>query len=485
MNIPMKAIDAGFFLVEKPEAPVHFGPLIIMSIPTGSSEDYVAGFVAKWRACNQFAPPFNYQLKMGARPSWRVMDNSEIDIDYHLRHSALPAPGGEKELGQLISRLHSHPLDRDRPLWECHVIEGLENNRFAIYLKLHHGQLDGMGSVQLMNRTFTPNARGADVLPPWGTGMQTAPQPKKTLRDWISQAADFANLVKTAPSVTTRLAKLYADAALGKKGAASAPFEAPHTVLNNRIQAARRYATMHFPLKRFKAIAAAANVTVNDVFLAVCSTALREYLFAFGELPTKPLIAQVPVNIREKDNAGVGNAVAFIFVDLATNIPDPVMRLERIHASTVAGKSVHRKLPKIGIEPYTMLLQGPYILQVIMNLSGRMSPAANLVISNVQGPPKRIYCNGARVEQIYGPSVLFHGQALNITISSYADEVNMGFTACRNSVPKMQRIAVSTQNAVSELESAYGIASAPKRKKKTKKKAVTKGKARSTREPRS
>lgn len=484
MNIPMKAIDAGFFLVEKPEAPVHFGPLIIMSIPEGAGKSYVADFVRQWRACKRFAPPFNYQLKMGARPSWRVMDNSEIDIDYHLRHSALPSPGGEKELGQLISRLHSHPLDRDRPLWECHVIEGLENNRFAIYLKLHHGQLDGMGSVQLMNRTFTPHPDGAETLPPWGTGMQTEPLPKKTLRDRLSQAMDFAKLVRTAPSVTTRLAKLYADAALGKKGAASAPFEAPHTVLNNRIQSARRYATMHFPLKRFKAIAAAADVTVNDVFLAVCSTALREYLLAFGELPAKPLIAQVPVNIREKDDAGVGNAVAFIFVDLATNIPDPVMRLERIHASTIAGKNVHRKLPKIGIEPYTMLLQGPYILQVIMNLSGRVSPAANLVISNVLGPPKRIYCNGARVEQIYGPSVLFHGQALNITISSYADEVNMGFTACRNSVPKMQKIAVSTQNAVAELEAAYGIVLPPKRKKKPKKKTAPKGKAKSPRKSR-
>lgn len=484
MNVPMKAIDAGFFFVEKPEAPAHFGPLIIMSIPEGASDSYVADFVAQWRACKRFAAPFNYQLKMGVRPSWRVLENSDVDIDYHLRHSALPAPGGERELGQLISRLHSHPLDRSRPLWECHIIEGLEKRRFAIYLKLHHGQLDGMGSVQLMNRTFSHKSDGEPSLPPWGIGLQLAPTPKKSLRDRLSHAADFAALVQTAPSITTRLAKLYADAVLGKKGAAAAPFEAPHTILNDRIQSARRYATMHFPLKRFKNIASAADVTVNDVFLSVCSAALREYLLAFGELPNKPLIAQVPVNIREKDDAGVGNSVAFIFVDLATNIPDPVMRLERIRASTVAGKSVHRKLPKVGIEPYTMLLQGPYIMQVIMNLAGRVSPAANLVISNVPGPPKRIYCNGARVEQIYGPSVLFHGQALNITISSYADEVNMGFTACRNSVPKMQRIAVSTKSALAELEAAYGIAPSAKKKKTREKKATVKSKAKANRQSR-
>jgi diacylglycerol O-acyltransferase / wax synthase len=469
MRVVLKTLDAGFFLVEKPEAPAHFGPLLILSRPTEAGPNFVSELVKSWRSSTAFAEPFNYLLRMRPRPAWEVLADKEIDLDYHLRHSALPAPGGELELGMLISRLHSHPLDRSRPLWECHVIEGLENNRFAIYLKLHHGQMDGMGAVQLMSRVFSPDPEKRNTLPPWSIGLEKARRDRSVLSRNFEKMVSAGKTARSIPDAATNLMKLYLGALTGRRDAATAPFEAPRTILNGRIGQPRRYATQHFSLARFKAIAVAAEVTVNDVFLAVCSAALRTYLAKQGDLPKKSIIAQVPVSIRAKGDASVGNSVAFIFVELGTQIADPVERLKLIHTSSEAGKAIHYNLPKSSIEPYTMLLQGPYISQVIMNLGGHIPPAANLVISNVPGPKERIYCDGARIEQIYGPSVLFHGQALNITISSYADEVNLGFTACRQSVPNMQNIALSTSAALAELEQA--LLPKPKPKWTSKKKA--------------
>lgn len=452
----MKPFDAAWFYVEKPDAPAHFGPLIILSRPPQASATFIRDFVELWRGCKTFAPPFNYRLRRDRVPAWDVLDDQDIDLDYHLRHSALPAPGGERELGVLISRLHSHRLDRRRPLWECHVIEGLENDRFAIYLKLHHGQLDGIGAARLIARTCSTNPAVRELTPPWSVGTQarTAPVGESAQKAPRQSAINLRKSVFGVPAALGALTGLARDAYCGKRPEVVAPFQAPKTIFNGRISGQRRFATQCYELARFKRVAKVSDVTINDVFLAISGAALRRYLIELDALPERSLVGQVPVSIRAADDSGMGNKLAFIYARLHTEIVDPIERLRAVQASAAAGKERHEQLSPEAVDPFTMLLLGPYMGQVILGLGGYVKPAANLVISNLPGPRQRLYFNGARVEQIYGPSVLFHGQALNITMSSYVDEVNIGYTGCRDSLPSMQKLAVYTGEALEELECA-------------------------------
>ena len=452
----MKPFDAVWFYAEKPDAPAHFAPLMILSRPEGAPEDYINQFVEQWRSCKQFAPPFNYVLNRKRVPTWDVLPSHKIDLDHHFRHSALPAPGGERELGILISRLHSHKLDRRRPLWECHVIEGLENNRFAIYLKLHHGQMDGVGAARLMSRVFSADPNTRNMLPPWSIGMQTGarkrlPIPKPSLY------SDIRKTFGTFSAVGKELRGLAKEAYIDRKEEVAAPYQAPMTIFNGRVSGQRRIATQHYKLARLKKVAKASDSTVNDIFLTMASISIARYLKERSSLPEEPLIAQVPVSVRAAEDSSVGNSIAFIYVRLATHLEDPLECLEFVRRSVSAGKARQKSLPTEAVSPFTMLLAGAFMGQVIMGVTGKVKPAVNLVASNVPGPPVRMYFNGAQVEQIYGPSVLFHGQALNITMSSYADGADITVTGCRESLPSMQNLAVYGGEALEQLENCFGI----------------------------
>ncbi|GAB3377712.1 wax ester/triacylglycerol synthase family O-acyltransferase [Spongiibacter taiwanensis] len=440
-------MDAAWLYVEKKAAPAHFGPLLFMRCPEGEP-DFVQTLSTHWRRHRQFAPPFNYCLADSLVPRWQVLADSELDMEYHFRHSALPAPGGEQELGILVSRLHSQPLDRSRPLWQCYLIEGLAGNRFAIYLKLHHAQIDGMGAAKLMARCFTTDPAARNMAPPWSVGPRGArtesvkPNPRDKPRPKLTEL--LGSGARQVNQVSTALRTLSLQAYLKRKHDLYAPYQGPKSVLNARISLHRRYATQRFALADLKAVAKAGDAKVNDVFLAVIGGALRRYLLEFALLPRLSLVGQIPVNIRPADDDGLGNALSFAYAPLGTDIADPVERLRAVERSTASSKVLQSHMGRDALQAYTAIVLAPYITEAVLNLGGHFRPAANLVISNIQGPDKWLYFNGAKVEHIYGPSVLFHGQALNITLASYVDEVNIGFTACRDRLPSMQKIAVYT-----------------------------------------
>jgi WS/DGAT/MGAT family acyltransferase len=236
------------------------------------------------------------------------------------------------------------------------------------------------------------------------------------------------------------------------------PFRAPKTIFNGPIHTPRRFATQHYPVDRIRAVAGATSGSINDVFLALCGGALRRYLLDAGRLPDESLIANVPVSVREAgDGAGVGNAITFLYSSLGTDVADPVERIRAIQASTRLGKE---RLPQVGgiaMDAYTAVLMAPFMGQAILGFGGRGRPASNVVISNVPGPAEPRYLDGSRLEEIYPVSLLFNGQALNITAVSYDGEFNIGFTGCRDSIPSLQRIAVHAGEELEALEQALGL----------------------------
>lgn len=461
----LRPTDAAWIFIEKREKPVHVASLAIFSLPEDAPPNFFNDLVNEWRSRARYAPPFNLRLRPGVVsalvPAWQEVPFEEIDLDYHFRHSALPKPGGERELGVLISRLHSHPLDRSRPLWECHVIEGLENNRFALYTKVHHSQIDGMGGMRLLSRIMSTDPAARDLPPPWEVGLSGGKKSKDGEADQGSLIEKLVSLgreqFRSGLAAVKALAGLAVEARQGGTDGPAFPYRAPDTILNGKIRGKRRFATQHYDLERIKRVAKAVDATVNDVFLGLCAASIRRYLLELGELPDKPLTASVPVSIRPADDASVGNAITTLFANLHTDIEDPVERIRAISRTTAPAKEKLQSMSKGAIENYTLMLMTPYMVQLMLGLGTATRPLNNLVISNVPGPREILYINGAKLEQIYPVSLLFDGQALNITVLSYAGQFNLGFTGDRDSLPHMQRIAVYTGEALAELEHALKL----------------------------
>jgi WS/DGAT/MGAT family acyltransferase len=450
MSRRLSMLDATFLNIETREAPMHVAGLQVFQLPPKAPRDFVKNVVRTLRAPGPLARPFN--LKLADVPLGRVApavcQAQEIDLDYHVRHSALPDPGGERELGELVSHLHGQILDRSRPLWTCHVIEGLQGRRFALYVKIHHALVDGQRAMKLFTRCLG-TAPGADNWQaPWAPREDASPE-----------LAPRPASARPQPIPTLEWPRLMARALkpLVRRQAGAEPirrpFEAPHSVLNGRVTAARRVATQRLELARIKAVGKHCRASVNDVFLALCSSALRRHLQEGGNLPEASLIVGVPVSLRDEHSpAKAGNAVGFLWARLGTELDDPAARLRAIQSSMNASKAHLQSLPAAARMAYTTLAMSPAIAVLASGLGPRLRPPMNVVISNVPGPAAPLYLGGAQLEGMYPVSIPFQGLGMNITCVSYAGQLTVGITGSRDTLPHLQRIAVYLGEALDELE---------------------------------
>lgn len=448
----MSVLDSTFLRIETDDTPIHVGALMTFEIPDDAEPGFVAAVVARFREEHPLRRPFNQVLAGGVlaavAPAWRTLET--VDMEYHVRHTALPAPGGERELGELISHLHSTRLDRSRPLWTCHVIEGLAGNRFAVYVKIHHALTDGVNGIRLGTGQLATSPDGA-WQPPWqepaeerarrsrSKGSRAAPAPHRAA---FSLARGFVSLRRTS-----------ADAEPVR-----VPFEAPPSRLNAPVTNARRVATQMLDLERVQAISRQAGMSMNDVFLAVCGDALRRYLQDIDAVPERSLVAGVPVSLRQ-EGEDASNAVGFLWALLGTDIEDPVARLEAVNRSMRAAKD-HLRTMDPSVRPVFTLLT--MALPVVVLLSGQGArinrPSMNVTISNVPGPAEVRYLAGARMEACYPVSVLFQGLGLNITCISYAGQFDVGVVGGRDALPSLQKIAVYLGEALDVLERQVVVA---------------------------
>ena len=453
-------VDAAWLALESRDTPMHVGGLFEFTLPPGAPADYLEREFEQMRRERAVPAPWNLQPVeaplLGARlPLMR--ESHDLDLDYHVRHSALPAPGGQRELGVLVSRLHSHQLDMHRPLWEVHLIEGLEQNRFAIYSKMHHSLVDGVSGMRLIMRTLSrdPERGGTSAFWTVGAGERTP-----RLGEEHSGAGPPAPL-----AVPLGLLRAGAEAAAGLSRAAldlglaavderslQAPYRAPSSAIGGRLGGQRRFATQQYEFDRVRRLARAGECTVNDIVLYLSGTALRRYLLEHAHLPDRPLTAGVPVNLRDAADQSMGTSIAFMVAELGTNVADPRERLRAVCASTVEAKSHLSRLPDAARTSYTLLMNAPYIAGLVLGLGGRAPVPFNVGISNVPGPSEALYMNGSRLDSLFPLSLLTHGNALNITCVSYAGTLDFGFTGARDTMPHLQRLAIYMGEALTEIE---------------------------------
>ena len=447
----MMPTDAIFLLGESREHPMHVGGLQLFEMPDGAGDGFVRDLYDRLIAQDDFQPTFRKHPAtfVGGIANLGWSYDKDVDVDYHVRRSAVPSPGRIRELLELTSRWHSSLLDRHRPLWETHIIEGFKDGRFAIYTKVHHALIDGVSAQKLMQRALSTDPGDTEIRAPWSLPKGKRKSSRVSpLRSVLDAAGSVAAL---APS-TISLAR----AALLEQRL-TLPFGAPRTMLNVKIGGARRCAAQSWSLDRIKGVKKAAGVTVNDVVLAMCSGALRYYLLEQNALPDTPLIAMVPVSLRTEDEADAGgNLVGAILCNLATDTDDPAQRLQTISDSMRRNKTVFSQLPRFQALALSAANTSALALAAVPGWVASTSPPFNIIISNVPGPTEPIYYGGARLDGNYPLSIALDGQALNITLANNAGNLDFGLVGCRRSVPHLQRLLAHLESSLKDLERSVG-----------------------------
>lgn len=460
---PLSPVDQLFLWLEKRQQPMHVAGLQLFTFPEDAGPKYIRELAEQMRSYDKPQPPFNKRLVTRFGQGFWETDE-HFDIDHHFRHEALPKPGRIRELLALVSAEHSNLLDRARPLWEVHLIEGIQNRRFALYSKIHHSLVDGIGAMRMGMRALSTDPTMRNLPPVWAMERRRSssgglPSPTDVASGMAHLAAGIGKQAATLPNVLREVMKVSNKAKRDPNYVSV--FQAPHCQLNEPITGSRRFAAQSYSLSRIKTLAKAFDATLNDIVLAMCGSALRDYLISMHELPDRPLIAMVPVSLRKDDSDG-GNQIAMILANLGTHIADPMNRLQVIKASVEEAKCRFRSMSPEEILNYTALTLAPTGINLLTGLAPKWQ-AFNVVISNVPGPKEPLYWNGARLNGMYPVSIALDRIALNITLTSYCDSLEFGLIGCRRTLPSMQRLLDYLENGIRELEVAAGICGVPKR----------------------
>ncbi|MCZ4549328.1 wax ester/triacylglycerol synthase family O-acyltransferase [Williamsia sp. 1138] len=455
----MPITESMFLLAESREHPMHVGGLQLFE-PAEGSDDLGEQMFEAFQAQTDVHKLFRKRpaSPVGLMGTVRWSYDSDVDFEYHVRRTVLPRPGRVRELLRYVSANHGAMLDRHRPMWELHLIEGLADGRIALYTKIHHSLVDGVSALKLLEKTLSPDAAARSGRAPWDPELfirrpRLESEADEVSRSILSEGWKIAGeLAGFAPATARVGIRAVRDHNL------KLPLQAPRTMFNVPIGGARRFAAEQWSVTRLKAVAAGLDITMNDVVMAMCAGALRSYLIDQNALPEQPLIAMMPVSMHAKDSdSSEGNAVTAILANLATDQPDPERRLATLVDSTRSSKQVIRELSPLQALGFGAMVAAPLALSTVPGFVRYTPPPFNVIISNVPGPQKDMYWNGAKLDGVYPASIALDGQALNITVATNGDMVNFGLTGARAEVPSLQRLLTHLDTALEELEKLCDI----------------------------
>jgi diacylglycerol O-acyltransferase len=482
----LTSLDAQFLRMEDARTYGHVGGLAVYDPATAPGGELTIRDICRlvgerlhllpvfrWRLAEV---PFSLDL-----PYW--IEDPDFDLDFHIRESAVPPPGNNERLCETVARIFARPLDRRRPLWELYLIHGLDGGRVALLTKIHHSAVDGVSGAEVLSILLDPSPEGRDLGPVpidgsgerapgelemLGRGLLGLPrQPIRALRSIPSALPNLtdlpgANALPGGPTASRLLTR--ARKALGSDEDADVlevtTARAPRTCFNGPISPHRRLAIGQLSLDTVKAIKNAAGITVNDVVVALCASALREWLVERDELPQDPLVAMVPVSVRTAEQVGTfGNRVSMMIVPIATDEPDPRRRLVRTHELLLGAKERHQALPADLLTDATSFIP-PAVMalaaRTAMGVLGRTRPPLNVVISNVPGPREPLFCAGAKLEANYPVSAIADGVGLNMTVMSYRDHLDFGLVADRDQIDDLWPLMAGLERALDAMTALGG-----------------------------
>ncbi len=480
----LSALDALFLHIETPETPMHVGSLMVLKRPPRLKGSLFPRYKKLIASRMHLAPLFSRRLAFVpldlANPIW--LEGVPVDLDQHVHYRTLPKPGTREQLEALVAELHEPLLDRDKPLWEFTLIEGLADGHAALYSKIHHAALDGQGGVALAQAVLDTEAKGRKIVAGEKPVASLKPSTAKLLSNALmNSVAQYGKIIGAVPGALKTVgmagAALLSSSQAKKAGAPSeqgsgmpaladikpgdSPEKAaksllkkipggialgPRTPLNVAIGAQRAFAGTRIPLAETKALAKHLEVKLNDIVMAQCAGALRRYFAKQPAALAKSMVAGIPVSLRTPGDASQSNQVTMMLVSLGTHLADPKKRFAAMLKSSQNAKMltgtmksvVPTDLPSLGI-PWIMSIVTPLYKMAVE--SNRIPVIANVVISNVPGPQMALFVAGAEILEYYPVSIVSHGLALNVTIQSYNGSLDYGFIACRKTVPNVSSFA--------------------------------------------
>lgn len=432
--------DASFLRLESPQRPFHVAGMMLLKEPASMPRGYYRKLARHCGRLNELWPIFNKKLKDPENlrnPAW--VQATDYDPAYHVFHYALPASGKMEDLLTLLSRVHERVLDRQRPLWEIHLVEGLPGKRFAVYCKVHHALVDGVGALRMIDTLFStsPNARiNFRAARPKAAAHQRR---MGLVRQLEAFSDELRKHYEALPEMSGLLAGMGMDALMGKQDVPHLPFTAPRTLFNTDVDGRREIIIGELPLGAMHRLAERQGATVNDVLLCVCGGALREYLKSQKALPKQSLEAGVPVSIKG-DGEHEGNRVGFIIAQLCTDEPQPLRRLKRIVKVMNQAKGDLRKMSRTAVQDLANMLMMPTMLLTFAGRANQIRPPINVIVSNVPGSRERLYLEGAELEAIYPFSVVTDAMGINITVVSYQGKLCVAITSCPTRQPDIDQL---------------------------------------------
>ena len=462
----LSGMDAAFLYLENAGVTMQVQALMLLdpsTVPGGYSFDKVKAHLAERLP---LLPEFRQRLAFVPfdlhRPVW--FHDPDFDLDYHVRHIAVPEPGTIDQLMDVIGGIAGRQLDRSRPLWEFWIIEGIENGAVALFARMHHATIDGVSGASLA--TSILDLEAAPTAPPPIDDWEPEHRPsdfelvRHALESRLRRPAALA-MVQATPKLVRSIVNVAQIRRDPDRPTGGVPLTAPRTVFNAPLTPHRRVGIASVSLDEVKAIKAALDCTVNDVVLATATGALRTYLQSIDALPDRPLLASCPVSIRDgSDDIESANKVSSMFVPLPTHLDDPAARMEALRVATRGAKEEHNA---VGARTIMELgeLGGPRTFGLASRLLGGLAARGpvpiNVVISNVPGPPLPLYLAGARLVAMLPLGPPIDGAGLNITVLSYIDRIDWGFIACRELAPHFHRLPDAIADAHAELRKLAGI----------------------------
>ena len=451
----LSLLDLGFFIAESEASPKHVAGLQICKRPAKSTAAFAKNLYRELLGFTEVSPPFNrvINFSLTAMPNWQEAES--IDIRQHVFYHKLRKGHNDREsLYELVANLHMPMLDRSRPLWEVHVIDGLEGGRFALYQKMHHAVADGVTMTRWTAEALSNSPDDTELVPIWTIRHVGHSIKRKKLGQEMMLSA-WEQLVGTSLRVfgIARLAAmLFLESIKLTKNAIALPFvSSARTPLTGQVTAGRQFTTASVSMERVNRIRRRTRSTINHVALTCLDGALRRYLSDQGVELARPITIQMPVNLRAEGEKSAGNKIGIIQVELSPPTDDPYVRLRNIGYSLRNVRTMIDGVVPEAIESYTVITGLVAQLAEIMQLSDTLPPMGNTLVSNVPGPKTHLYLKGAKVEEMHPISTLPPSNLLNITLFSYAGELFFGLIAT-DQLPNLQRLGDYVQEAFVELE---------------------------------
>jgi diacylglycerol O-acyltransferase / wax synthase len=451
--------DLSFLLLERANRPNHMAAFTIFQKPPGQESSFGPRLFDAYRH-SQAAKPFNHKLKWLGRDvaAWETV---EPDMDNHIRHIAIPAPGSMQQFHETVSFLNTGLLDRGHPLWECYIIDGIENDRIAVMLKVHHALIDGEGGLRAMRNFLSDSPDDTTLAGPW-MPFENGDRPRRagtsTSRSERLQGmlGGLSTLPESVFGVGADVVDLGAQSLNLKARKASLPFTARRTLFNSTPKsAARAYANVELSLADVKSVAKATDTSLNDVVMTIIDDALHHYLDEHQAPTDRPLVAFMPMSLRDKPGGGGGNQVSADLIPMGAPESSPLDRLKEINTATTSAKDKGRGMQTTSRQAYALFLLGSLTLADIVPWLDKV-PSANLVISNMKGPSEQLYLAGAPLVAFRGLPIVPPGAGLNVSFASFNTELCIAIGAAPEAVHEPFRLAELIAQAFRTLQKESG-----------------------------